>query len=270
MHRADRVAVGGLVAFVLWTFVVLPFYYGPRDNSAAQKCSAKESENYDFWEKARCDPIAYFTLWLVGFTGVLAVSTIGLWIVTWRAGVRQSRDTAALLGETRRLGEAQVRAYVHIKSVNVDFLLDAVVPRVAFIASNSGQSPARNFLWNITVQYAASDINRVSAFNPYWLYETGIDIPATSDAPPEAALIPNIAVKQYVPPGTMITVIRLKIEFRFTDVFDKDWFGEAYFAGTMRVTPTTAEGFPAGVGRWQAQVSPIPKPRDWDQVRDMS
>src|ERR1700704_4662056 len=58
----------------------------PADNPA------KESVKHGFWEKTADDPVAYFTLWLVGFTGVLAVSTIGLGIATvflYRAGEKQ-------------------------------------------------------------------------------------------------------------------------------------------------------------------------------------
>ena len=67
--RTDgQLAIGALIAFAVWIFVALPLYYGPRDNFPASKCSAKEIEQYSFWEKARCDPIAYFTIWLVGFT----------------------------------------------------------------------------------------------------------------------------------------------------------------------------------------------------------
>ena len=72
-----QLAIGALIAAALWIFVVLPLYYGPRNNSAAYTCPTKESEKYSFWEKTRCDPIAYFTIWLVGFTEVLAFSTIG-------------------------------------------------------------------------------------------------------------------------------------------------------------------------------------------------
>lgn len=46
------------------------------------------------------DPVALFTL-------VLAVSTIGLWIVTWRSGVRQSKDTRLLIAENRRAADQQ-------------------------------------------------------------------------------------------------------------------------------------------------------------------
>jgi hypothetical protein len=100
MSKEARIALGGLAGIFIWLFVVLPFYYGQHD-SAAYKCSTTESENYGFWEKTRCDPIAYFTLWLVGFTGVLAASTIGLWIVTWRIAV-----------STKKRDETLERAYL--------------------------------------------------------------------------------------------------------------------------------------------------------------
>jgi hypothetical protein len=80
--------------FALWIFVFLPFYYNAAPYDESTKCSAKENEIMGFWEKARCDPVAYFTLWLVGFTGVLALSTLGLWIATiflYRSGERQLR-----------------------------------------------------------------------------------------------------------------------------------------------------------------------------------
>ncbi len=103
-----QLAIGALIAFALWIFVALPLYYGPRDpnNSAAYNCSAEQEKNYGFWEKARCDPVAYFTAWLVGFTGVLAASTICLWIVTWRASVRQSRDMEASIAVAAKSAEA--------------------------------------------------------------------------------------------------------------------------------------------------------------------
>jgi hypothetical protein len=89
MSKDGRFAIGGLIAFSFWVFVVLPLYYGSQDD----KCSTKNVDNYGFWEKTRCDPIAFLTAWLVGFTGVLAFSTGALWFVTWRSGVRQVEDS---------------------------------------------------------------------------------------------------------------------------------------------------------------------------------
>jgi hypothetical protein len=64
----------------------------------------------------------------------------------------------------------------------------------------------------------------------------------------------------------MITVVRAKIGFRFTDVFDKDWFGEAFFGGTMQSRQVSPEDIQLGVSRWVAQIAPMAKPRDWDDV----
>jgi hypothetical protein len=105
--RDGPVAITALIIFSAWIFVALPFLYTvPRyshpDDQTLNKCSTEESKNHGFWEKTGCDPVSYFTLWLVGFTGVLAVSTIGLWIVTWQSGKRQSRDMQESIAVSKR------------------------------------------------------------------------------------------------------------------------------------------------------------------------
>lgn len=267
-----RMAIGALVAFAFWIFVALPLYYGPRDDAAAHKCSAKESETYSFWEKAQCDPVAYFTLWLVGFTGVLAASTIGLWIVTWRSGDRQSRDTAAFINETRRIGEAQVRAYVSIKSAGIAFWGPWENPIVVFVPFNTGQSPATNFIWNITIQYTSGHDKQTHSFIENWLSNTSVnDIPAAQTAPPQRAMIP-LPLKNFreilaksAPRGVIGTgvVVRVRIDFRFTDVFERDWFGECYFVG---LGPLAAPAPDVGVEmpKEMTALEPSGKPRDWD------
>ena len=81
--------------------------------------------------------VAYFTLWLVGFTAVLAFSTIGLWIVTaW--GVRnQRRDTEILQ-----------RAYIAVEPAGLTAHRDRedrIHPSVLF--RNVGNLPARQVRW---------------------------------------------------------------------------------------------------------------------------
>jgi hypothetical protein len=163
MSKEGRIALGGLAAIFIWSFVVLPFYYGPRDDTAAQKCSAKEIENYSLWEKTRCDPVAYFTAWLVGFTGVLAASTIELWCVTRIAGIRQSgemKESLRIAAEaaqasadaaraTQQLATSE-RAWVvwvsadtgQLKDTHIDdkFIRSGLTSRVNF--KNAGRSPA--------------------------------------------------------------------------------------------------------------------------------
>jgi hypothetical protein len=114
------------------------------------------------WQKLWTDPNATFA-------GAVAVFTLALVIVgAWQARrLRQTVEaTEKAVAETRRIGEAEVRAYVHIKSAAVGFMrFGPTMPFVQFLASNSGQSPARNFLWNIMFQYPAEPASRQSTLN---------------------------------------------------------------------------------------------------------
>jgi len=189
---------------------------------------------------------------------LLGVVTWMLWWATVRLVTEGKRASDQIIKETRRIGEAQTRAYVSVTAANIEYVFNANTPLVSFVPHNSGQSPAQNFLWNIIFQYPAPEINREVSFNPNWLHETGISIPANSAAPPESAIVPDMNAKQDIEPKRLpSTVVRAKIEFRFTDVFDQDWFGEAYFAGLIE----------KNVDRWSGSLSPMPKPRDWDRVR---
>jgi len=74
----DKFALGGLAALAIWTLVVLPLLYqGDNTNPLVR-----------FWDWMTDEAISFFT-------AVLAVSTIGLWIVTWRGILGQSRDKRA-------------------------------------------------------------------------------------------------------------------------------------------------------------------------------
>lgn len=132
-----QLAISALIVFSLWIFVALPLYYGSSNDAAAYNCSAQENKNDGFWKKTRCDPIAFFTASLVGFTGVLAVSTIGLWWTTWRGSERQSRDMTAL-----------ERAFVAVTGITITtisqhgIILDYIVQ---LNVVNSGRTPALDF-----------------------------------------------------------------------------------------------------------------------------
>jgi hypothetical protein len=81
-----KVALGALIFFAFWLFVVLPFLNAPDKASAI--CA--DVEKLGFWQKTRCDPIAYFTLWLMISTAVLGAATIGLWVATiWNARIAE-------------------------------------------------------------------------------------------------------------------------------------------------------------------------------------
>jgi hypothetical protein len=64
----------------------------------------------EIWRETRNDPTAFFTFWVAIFTFVLASSTIALWIVTWRSGIRQSKDMLASIEEAKKLANATEHA----------------------------------------------------------------------------------------------------------------------------------------------------------------
>jgi hypothetical protein len=138
----------------------------------------KDNRLYSFWEWTTHDPVAFYTFILALFTLVLAVSTIGLWIVTYLT-LRHARDDAERqakeMQETFRIGsganqiaatnaERQLRAYVtaprviltthrlpstlsatnHLKAGPID-TFDMVV-----VFRNGGQTPARNVIIKVS------------------------------------------------------------------------------------------------------------------------
>jgi hypothetical protein len=175
------------------------------------------------------------------------------------------------VNETRRIGEAQVRAYLSIKEARIDFDTEYAHPQVTFIATNSGQSPARNFIWSISIQYAGDVVRRAITFNENWLDSTGIDIPARADSPPENAQIAYMSVKRYiedVAPEVTFYLVRVKIDFRYTDVFDINRFEEAYFAAVMtKNTDRSQIAHGQKPVYWRGGgLLPMAKPNDWGSI----
>ena len=81
-----RIALSALILFAFWLFVVLPFLNMPE--RPLSLCA--EADKLGFWQKTSCDPIAYFTLWLMISTSVLGAATIGLWVATiWSARIAE-------------------------------------------------------------------------------------------------------------------------------------------------------------------------------------
>jgi hypothetical protein len=275
-----QLAIGALITFALWIFVALPLYYGPRADPAAYNCSAKEEKDYGFWEKTRCDPVAYFTAWLVGFTGVLAASTIGLLTATWLAARKQSRDTAAFIGETRRIGEAQVRAYVDINKAEAFFIgfpgalhmgRQEIQPIVKVTATNTGQSPARNFVWNPTIEYisaglgAAQPHTRARQLGANWRDILGVGI-AVGQSHSDSAMVGEMPLIRFLQSAGNIDataiLIRLRVQFEFDDVFDRRISADAYFFGTaVRVPQPVATEF--GQSLWVGTFTRMHRPNDW-------
>ncbi len=144
--KDSPLAILALIFFVVWLFVFLPIYYGPSPNQTPNKCSKEQSEHHGFWEKVNCDPTAYFTLWLVAFTGVLGISIIGLWWETKSAAERQSTDTKILQ-----------RAYISVEPAGIHgWRQDISKCNAAIDICSKGNLPARNVRWRI---YHAVSLN---------------------------------------------------------------------------------------------------------------
>jgi hypothetical protein len=87
-----EIALGLLAATLFWITVLgWQASYAPTDSErhqceeSAHKSDHKTEECKSLWERTTTDPVAFFTFWL-------SISTVGLWIVTWRGSVSQARD----------------------------------------------------------------------------------------------------------------------------------------------------------------------------------
>ena len=210
--------------------------------------------------------------WVVAdFTVVLALSTICLWVVTWRAGVRQSRDTVAFIGETRRIGEAQVRAYVDITQVRLILLMPQIVGAgettlIRIFAKNTGQSPARNFLWHPSIQFIGSLRPGVAAeqkLGANWREMSGVGIAAGQEHD-DGAMLGRAPLRDEQP--TISAVIRVRIDFEFDDVFGGHHVGETYFAGIFQRKIMGFDQTDLGSTQWQGALRRTNALRDWDSV----
>ncbi|WP_441232637.1 hypothetical protein [Bradyrhizobium sp. 1200_D9_N1_1] len=162
-------ALGGSV---VWGFLYSPQQQNsPNNHQPDDHTSEKESKNR-FWEKAQEDPTAYFTLWLVVFTGVLAVSTIGLWVVTAKGTNTQARDTRILQ-----------RAYLTAEPAGIVASGGAYSCHPNITIRNVGNLPAKKVRWVIT-----HALNESDRFNDFPIDE--------SAAEGDISLSPGIAMTQ--------------------------------------------------------------------------
>jgi hypothetical protein len=97
---------------------------------------AEENWLYSFWKWTTHDPVAFYTSALALFTGILGVSTIGLWIVTARGVKNQTSDTQIIQ-----------RAYIAVEGGGINPLDPASVAHIT--VRNVGNLPARGVRWFI-------------------------------------------------------------------------------------------------------------------------
>lgn len=270
---------------------ILPVLFAPlvlksnnSDNQAYEDSHPEDSQN------ARENILIWVVVGLGRFIhryrdDINALSTLGVFIFTagiagvsyWqgRLILRAERDTRRGLTiakrqaeaaeksavETRRVGEAQVRAYVAIPEASIEFLGQfqpgELHPIITIRAKNSGQSPAQEFVWRATVQYIASNQFRERGINN-WVGEPGFAISA-NDGATDRLMLPDMALLQFIRSGTPPNpnvLIRIQIVFRYRDVFGTQTVEEVFFAGI-------ADQVLGDTPRWTVNLGPMVRPRDW-------
>jgi hypothetical protein len=246
-----------------------PQQHAADNHQSSEHAAEKEGKN-GFWEKAADDPVAYFTLWLVGFTGILAVSTVGLWIATiflYRGGERGIRMQQGI-------GMAQTRAYVSIKSAEIYFGGHDAIPFVEIVVFNSGQSPALGFVFSPTVTYLADvpDIDIVYEVDEdIWSKQPGVDIPPGAEHetmyfPLDFSLVEQVSKHREMPSRLGVSVW---IDFEFFDVFGHRIADLACFAGVVEKgsSANNIQRHPLNDSDWTCnQMWPTEKGKLWSGV----
>jgi hypothetical protein len=137
-------------AVVLFGFVIFHVgaatysNYPKRDHQnhtdgCTQSCAPKQPLLSGWWDWTTHDPVAFYTSILSVFTGMLFVSTVGLWLST-RRGIRIQMDDTRILQRAylsvNPLGIARFTSGQALFSCDVGF-------------QNVGKLPARNVQWFI-------------------------------------------------------------------------------------------------------------------------
>jgi hypothetical protein len=172
-------AILSLTLFAIWH----PWNYpGKIQYPYAQQSAEDRRESAD-------ERIADYTFWLDVGTFLLAVSTLGLWIITWQSGIKQSRDTAKSLRVTAEasvaakksadaamLAVGSERAWMCYEGINHDthtnltlhgvYVGDAIAVQV--IWKNKGRSPALKCDIYFEARPISFDETRCPQFVPVW------------------------------------------------------------------------------------------------------
>lgn len=137
------------------------------------------------------------------------------------------------VAETRRIGEAQTRAYLTVKNVTFDFSPQTIGPpiaRLSFTCHNTGNSPARNVAVRLIAEVFATDhASSKLADDLGFSYSTKSrswqpipDLGAQTEET-RVVLLSDLAaytLAEFV--GTKYVTIGVWIQLSFVDVFERD------------------------------------------------
>jgi hypothetical protein len=108
--RGYEIALGFLFATLFWTGVLL--WSSPQHSEPPQQSQTEHATEPKNQKDITDERLANYTLLLAWFTGILAASTIGLWVVTWRASIKQSEDMKASILASTAAVEVANRAHI--------------------------------------------------------------------------------------------------------------------------------------------------------------
>jgi hypothetical protein len=200
---------------------------------------------------------------------VLQLIAFGYQAYKLRQTVESSEKAIAV---TRTIGEAQVRAYVSIKSAAIYFGGEAAMPFIDIVATNSGQSPALNFIWAPEVRYLPETTPEfISEPGEEWVAQPGIDIHSASESNGMYALtnfemLEKIVVDGKMPERMGVSVI---VHYAWRDVFGKNFIDSASFAGVAEIRDA-AENQRAlhalNTSPWACRLMRIAKGQAWSGI----
>ncbi len=157
LRVVETIAQIAALSFAACLFVLTFLYGSPRTTTDypqqeySEKNEPKENNretDKTIWEKARTDPLSYFTLWLVVFTAVLSgVGVIQLKLLMRAETVAEKSANAAT--KTANVAERTLtgleRPYIFLddpKIMSLPTQLPVIIPQIEYTFRNYGRTPA--------------------------------------------------------------------------------------------------------------------------------
>jgi hypothetical protein len=154
---------------------------------------------------------------------------------------------------------------------NIYFIGDDGMPFIEMTATNSGQSPAINFVWAPEVYYLSETVEEVvKDVHPEWAQQPGLDIHSASETGAtyvldDFILAEKIAIDGVVPNRIAVSVT---IHYTWTDVFGESFIDYASFAGMAEVGDANAnrKRHTMNTSAWFCRLNPIAKGQPWSGI----
>lgn len=206
------------------------------------------------------EDMARWAKWMIGVGGAELILTFAGVVLVFRN-----------LRETRRIGEAQVRAYLNVKNAKLSFYGLHGIPRLTIEVANTGQSQGANIRWRPRIKaYFGSGMPVQDINHPInWMQRSGIDVSANSAVALPDVIFPQLPFCDYAERFSRVgyrdvprsVLLQVHIEFRWKDVFNNELADEVFFAGEVTEIIDSADLAP--FERWTGDLAIAAQPPDW-------